>query len=137
MEEMYNRLRAGQPPAQAVQHAASWLRRLTRAEVVEKVETELARATARRRELAKQRQTMSIDQRRTDDTYHEITRMIAALSDSREVISSGSEMPFSHPFHWAPFAVHGNSAPSIMPPRGLLGLVVARVRSMFIVSQGS
>ena len=109
MEEMYRRLRAEQPPARALQEAARWLRQRSRAEIASRLDAEIARAKATRTLLQRQHNAMSRAERSRHNIYHQAMRDLKSLEMALNDIIAGPDEPFSHPYYWAAFAVHGNS----------------------------
>ena len=88
------------PPATAVQQAAHWLRTLPKADALARLETELAPLQA-----AEARGEWTILSEEAEaDLYYQLLAMESAYDTLHE---STAACPFSHPVHWAPFAVHG------------------------------
>jgi len=108
MEEMYRRIKAGEPPASALQKAAYWLRRLRCDELRPRLEAELARAKEHREELRKSRKSMSHAGKHADESYLEAVRTVDALLTALGNLDMAPDRPFEHPYYWAPFALHGN-----------------------------
>jgi CHAT domain-containing protein len=99
MQEMYRRIHAGEPPARALQQAASWLRQFPRNAIQQRLKNELATV------MAASVETLDADAGRVQNALEE------ALVD----LDSAPQRPFEHPFYWAPFAVHGRSTRSREP----------------------
>jgi CHAT domain-containing protein len=109
MEEVYRRIKADEPAASALQKAAQWLRRLSCGELRPRLEAELARAKGLREELRERRKSMSHAEKDADDSYLEAVRTVDALLNALRNLDWVPEHPFEHPYHWAPFALHGSS----------------------------
>jgi hypothetical protein len=60
---------------------------------------------------------MSHAEKDADDSYLEAVRTVDALLNALRSLDWAPEHPFEHPYHWAPFAFHGNSiaAPALIP----------------------
>lgn len=109
MEEFYRRIRGGATSCRALQEATRWLRRLTCEEVSSRLDAERAEALKQRDVLRQRRRLISVRARRDDDAYDEVLWTLDAIDAALHRLASSAEHPFAHPFHWAPFAVHGNS----------------------------
>ena len=108
METFYNRIKEGDPPAKAMQHASLQLRKLTRDEISARLEREL-KSLDQEFEVCEKRLGASYRSRLDVEEYILLRRSANALHGALKRIASGAEYPFAHPFHWAGFAVNGAS----------------------------
>ncbi|MCS6847352.1 MAG: CHAT domain-containing protein [Anaerolineae bacterium] len=100
MTEAYRRMLAGERPSLALQQAGQWLRRLSKAEVLARLDAAIAAMEAEERAGEWERLPLA--------EYAQRRYRLAALANRRASLNDAPEdPPFAHPVWWAAFAAYG------------------------------